>query len=155
MVTRALAEREFPRAGLRLSLPVPWSDARGQPPLVVQATSGTAAMAVWRYPRSEPLPDDDAALDAAREALLRAVRERDKDYREISTRRIEVDGEPALELVGDQRIAGRPRRVRSTHVFAHGGEVVVDQYAEQADFARLDEAVFRPFVRAVRLGAPR
>lgn len=155
VVTRAVAEREFPREGLRLSLPVPWSVARGQRPLVVQSTSGTAAMAVWRYPRSEPLPDTDAELAAAREALLRAVRQRDKNYREISTRRVDIDGEPALELVGDQRIAGNRRRVRSTHVFAHGGEIVVDQFAEPADFERLDEAVFEPFMGALRLRAPR
>ena len=154
-VTRATAPRAFPEAGLRLAVPVTWSAEPGRAPLVLTMTSGDAAIAVWRYPRTEPLPTEDAQLDAAQTALLRAVRQRDQRYRAISTRRTEVDGEPAIELVGDQRIAGRPRRVRSTHVYAQGAEVVVDQYAARDDFARLDATLFRPFVRRLRIGPPR
>ena len=155
MVTSTLTPRGFPSEGLRIGVPSQWGFARGEAPLVAQATSGTAAIAVWRYPRTEPLPRDDTTLRAAQAELLRAVRQRDQRYREISTRRVEVDGEPALELVGDQRVAGQPRRVRSTHVYAEGAEIVVDQYAAVRDFGRLDDALFRRFVRAVRIGRPR
>jgi hypothetical protein len=58
-------------------------------------------------------------------------------------------------LVGDQRVAGQQRRVRSTHVFAQGAEVVVDQYAAPRDFAAVDAAVFEPTVRSLRIGPPR
>jgi hypothetical protein len=155
IVARTLAPKDFPREGLRMGLPLQWGFARGEAPLVAQATSGTAAIAVWRYPRTEALPRDAASMEAAQAELLRAVRQRDERYREISTRRTEVDGEPALELVGDQRVGGQPRRVRSTHVYAEGAEIVVDAYATERDFARLDAAVFRPFVRALRIGRPR
>ena len=155
LMTRALAPREFPRAGLRIALPVRWGGAAGEAPLVARSTSGSAAIAVWRYPRTEPLPTSSAQLTAAQAELLRAVRQRDEGYREISTRRVEVDGEPALQLVGDQRIAGQSRRVRSTHVFAQGAEIVIDQYATVRDFDRLDGLLFRPSLRRLRIRAPR
>jgi hypothetical protein len=154
-VTRPSAPRTFPKAGLRFAPPATWSADVGPAPLVLQMTSGNAAIAVWRYSRTEPLPTKGPQLEVAQAALLRAVKQRDEGYREITTRRTEVDGEPAIQLLGDQRIAGRDRRVRSTHVYAHGAEVVVDQYAAREDFARLDAAVFRPFVGTLRLSPPR
>ena len=155
LISRGTQPLALPRAGLDVDVPEGWSVARGTAPLVVQTTSGSAAIAIWRYPRTEPLPEDDAQFDAAKAALLQAVKQRDETYKEVSTRRVEVDGEPALELVGDERIAGRERRVRSTHVFAHDAELVVDQYAPPKEFARLDTAVFRPFVQALEIAAPR
>jgi hypothetical protein len=155
VTTGPVAQQSFPQAGLRIETPTDWGLGRGPAPLVAEASSGTATIAIWRYPRTEPLPEDDTALDAAGDALLGAVRQRDRTYREVSSRRTEVAGEPAVVLVGDQRVAGQRRRVRSTHVFAHGAEVVIDQYAAPADFAAVDAAVFEPAVRSLRLGPPR
>lgn len=155
VVTRATVSQAVPREGVTFAAPGSWSLGRGQPPLLAQTSSGSASIALWRYERTEPMPGGDEELEAAQEALLGAVRQRDRTYREIATERSEVDGEPAIELVGDQRVAGRTRRVRSTHVFAHGAELVIDQSSEPRDFARLDAAIFRPLVRSVRLEPPR
>ena len=154
VVSGATVPQSHPKAGIEFAAPAGWGFGGGPSPLVTQSSSGSATIAVWRYERGEPLPTGDAALASAREALLGAVRGRDTGYREISTRETEVDGAPAIELGGEQRGAGRPRRVRSTHVFAKGAEVVVDQYAAPADFERVDAAVFRPLVRSLKLESP-
>ena len=145
----------FPSEGVTFAAPGSWSLSIGRPPLLVQTSSGSATIAVWRYERTEPLPEDDRELEAAQEALLEAVRGRDRTYRAMSTERRRVDGAPAVELVGEQRVAGRARRVRSTHVYAHGAELVIDQSSEPADFARLDAAIFRPLLRSLRVDPPR
>jgi hypothetical protein len=148
-------ERAYPDAGLFFEAPASLSFGRGPAPLVVQTASGSATIAIWRYERTEPLPRETAQLDAAEDALASTARQRDQTFREISRRQTKVDGAPAIVLVGDERIAGQPRRVRSTHVFAKGAEYVVDQYAAPDDFEALDGAVFEPLVRSVRIDPPR
>jgi hypothetical protein len=44
--------------------------------------------------------------------------------------------------------------VRSTHVYAYGGEVVVDAFAPANVFGRADRDAFRPLVRSLRLRGP-
>jgi len=53
-------------------------------------------------------------------------------------------------VVGNETIRGVPLRVRSTHLYAQGGEVVADSFAPPRDFARLDPLV--PVVAAVPVG---
>ena len=70
---------------------------------------------------------------------------------------VDVDGAhppraPGDRLVGDETIEGRRRRVRSTHVFAGGAELVLDAYAAPEHFAETDAAAFRPVVRSLELG---
>jgi hypothetical protein len=149
------AAQSFPAAGIRFTAPADWGLGRGPAPLVAESSSGSATIAVWRYPRSEPLPSGDDALDAAGQALREEVRRRDPAYRALSTRRGEVSGAPAIVLIGDQRVSGRPRRVRSTHVFADAAEIVVDQYAAPRDFPAVDAAVFQPLIRSLRIGPAR
>jgi hypothetical protein len=62
-----------------------------------------------------------------------------------------VDGYPAIELDAFERINGRPRRVRSTHVFTGSSEVVLDEYAPAALFHSVDHAVFSPLKRSLHL----
>jgi hypothetical protein len=148
--------RVFEAQGVRFDAPEGWSFGRGGPaPLVGASSSGSATIAIWRYPRSEPLPETDQQLDAAHDALAAAVRQRDDSFKEIGRRRTRIDGAPAIELVGDERVAGQPRRVRSTHVFAHGAEVVVDQYAAPPHWPAADRDVFRPLLRSLELDPPR
>lgn len=149
------AERSYPAAGLRFEAPDDWVFDAGQEPLVASAADGTVTIAVWRYPRTEPLPRDDAALDAAEDALVEAVKVRDPGFDLDRTRRLEVDGAPAIQLLGTQRVAGRVRRVRSTHVYAKGAEVVVDAYVAPRDFANIDRFVFRPLLRSMKIDPPR
>ena len=148
--------RDFPKQGVSFDAPTGWSFGPGGPaPLVGSASSGSATIAVWRYPRTQPLPGDDAQLGTAHDALAAAVKQRDASFREIARRRTKIDGADAIELVGDEKVAGRARRVRSTHVFAHGAEVVVDQYAAPAHWTETDRLVFRPLLRSLELRPPR
>ena len=148
------APQSYPQAGLTFDAPVDWGFAKGAAPLVASTSNGTGSVAIWRYKRTEALPAKTSQLDSAQAALLDAVKQRDPTYEQVSAKQTKVDGKPAIELVGDQRIAGRPRRVRSTHVYAGAAELVIDQYAAPSDFDRLDEAVFVPLVRSVRLDEP-
>jgi len=146
---------EYPDAGVRFQAPGGWPFERGRSPLVASAASGTATVAVWRYPRSEPLPRDEAALEAAREALVDAAKSRDPRFALERSRRVEVDGAPGVELLGTESVAGYERRVRSTHVYAKGAEFVIDAYAAPRDFAAVDPEVIRPLVRSFKIDPPR
>jgi hypothetical protein len=146
------APESFPQAGVRLDRPGNWPFAAGKPPLVASASSGTATVALWRYVRSEPLPRGDAALDAAETALEDAAKVRDATFALDETRRLKVDGEPAIQLLGDETVAGQKRRVRSTHVYAQGAEIVLDAYAAAGEFARVDREVFEPMIGSLRIG---
>jgi hypothetical protein len=59
-----------------------------------------------------------------------------------------------VQIVGDQTVAGRPRRVRSTHVYTRGAELVVDQYAAPDVFGTVDRSVFVPLLRSLKIGKP-
>lgn len=145
----------FPAAGLRLRHPANWDERPGRAPLVATIGSGTAAVAIWRYPRSEALPRGTKALEAARKALVHAARKRDPALRVSSAQVTRVDGRDAIELLVTERIAGHVRRVRSVHVFAAGSEVVIDAYASPPLFDRLDRRAFRPLIASTRISAPR
>ena len=148
------AERSYPEVGLRFMAPDDWTFEPGRAPLVTSTADGTATIAVWRYPRTETLPREKADLDAAQDALVDAARQRDPRFELDEARQTEVDGAPAIVVLGTQQVAEQERRVRSTHVYAKGAEVVVDAYAAPRDFAKVDRAVFRPLVRSLKIDPP-
>jgi hypothetical protein len=154
IITGHTTPLQYPKAGVEFQAPTGWSFGAGPSPLVTQSSSGSASIAVWRYDRTEPLPRTDTALASARETLLSAVRGRDDKYAESQTRDTKVDGAPAIQLLGDERVAGQPRRVRSTHVYAKGAEYVIDLYAAPADFGRVDEAIFQPLLESFKIDPP-
>ena len=149
------ALREFPAAGVSFQAPADWRFDLGTEPLVATTSSGTATVAIWRYPRTEPLPRDGVALDQADGALRQAVKTRDERFRVQRSRRVRVDGAGGIQLVGIGQVAGRERQVRSTHVYAKGAEYVIDTYAATRDFALMDRTVFRPLVRSFKIDPPR
>jgi hypothetical protein len=149
------AEVRFPEAGVRLDAPGRWDRSAGQAPLVTTLSSGRATVAVWRFPRAEQLPTDADDMQRARRDLLAAAKARDPSFRERSVRIRQVDGQRALEVRGTGTIEGQRRELRSLHVFAFGGEVVVDGLAPPGDFERVDREVFGPVQRSLRLSAPR
>jgi hypothetical protein len=149
------AQVRFPDAGIRLDAPGRWDRATGQPPLVATMTSGRATVAVWRFPRAEPLPQTADDMRRARRGLLAAAKVRDPTFREGSVRIRRIRGHQALEVRGSATIEGQRRAVRSLHVFAFGGEVVVDGLAPPDAFGRVDREVFGPVQRSLRLEAPR
>jgi hypothetical protein len=156
-VARLIPER-FPKAGLDIEMPdVPnrWLIAVTPPPLVVGAVSGTAAISVWRYPRGGKLPRTRHELALARRALVADERARDPGFDLRSARVIRAAGFPAIELLARETIAGQLRAVRSTHVYAHGNEYVIDELAPPASFDSLDREVFLPVIATLHLPRPR
>ena len=116
--------------------------------------SKTATLAVWRYPRTEPLPKTQPELERVRDLLVERVKARDPKFQLQSTSLDDRAGAKAIEIVGRQTIAGLPFGVRSTHLFTNGSEVVLDAYAPPEDFPRVDKTVFVPVLDTVKVGAP-
>jgi hypothetical protein len=144
----------YPAGGVTLAAPRNWYQNGGSRPLVALIGSGSATVAVWRYPRKEPIPKGKSELDQAQASLSDAVQARDRSVRIESTKVVNVSGVRGIQLVATERIGGRSRRVRSTHLFDRGSEIVIDAYAPPSDFARLDSSVFQPLIQSVRLRAP-
>jgi hypothetical protein len=144
----------YPDVGLFFDRPGNWPFRRGRPPQVAGASSGTATVALWRYLRSEPLPRAQGPLNDAQDALVDAVKARDPTFVLERGTNVEVDGAPAIELLGTQTVDGQQRRVRSVHAYAKGAEVVVDAYAPPEEFARVDRDVFRPLIESLRIDPP-
>ena len=57
----------------------------------------------------------------------------------------------AVEVVGDQRIAGAILRTRSLHVYKGSGEYVLDMLSPVGDFGGMDRTYFSPAVRSLEL----
>jgi len=139
---------------LRLTVPVNWAAQPGAAPLVVTYSSGPAIIAIWRYPRSrsQSLPDDVAALQRARSALIAAATARDPTFHVIASAVVAHAGIYGVELDALETIRGQVRRVRSTHAYGDGAELVIDEYAPESLFHEVDRAVFSPLLHSVRVG---
>jgi hypothetical protein len=147
--------------GTLVSLPRdPWSTRgcddrtptdRTQPDLFCVVTSGPGVLSIWIYPRGRRGPRGQAQLEQARDALEAATKGRDPSFRLLNSAITRYDGLPAIQLRGTAKILGRPRTIRSTHLFVGGREIVVDAYAPNSAFRRTDAAVFRPVLRSLRV----
>jgi hypothetical protein len=144
----------FERYGVLFERPANWGVGGAGLPQLMAISSGRAVVVLWRYRRVERLPRSRAELDRALRALVAAARGRDRSLRVISASPVRVGGAPGVQLVVTQRIGTARRRVRSTHLYAYGAELVVDAYAPPAEFARVDRTVFRPLLRSLRLTPP-
>jgi hypothetical protein len=143
----------YPAAGVTLRAPRNWTVTPGKDQLVVTVASGHVLAALWRFPRTEPLPSTPAALEQARRRLVDAATRRYHRLHMIRSRVLKLAGAHAIELSATERIAGAPRRVRSIHVFKYHAELVLDEYAPPAFFHTVDHQVFTPIKRSLRLGA--
>jgi hypothetical protein len=152
--TAAEPSGRFPAAGISFTPPADWSTQRGNGSLVATVQAGEATVAVWRYPRSQRLPESQAELKAARDALLKASAARDAGFAEIKTAPTKIAGMPAVQIRARETISGQPRTVRSTHIYAHGAEIVIDAYADADSFRRIDAQVFRPLLRSLQVTRP-
>jgi hypothetical protein len=139
--------------GIRLRAPVNWRIVQGAGSQLATIAIGDGQIAIWRYPRSEPLPVTRPQLDAARRALVAQVKRRDATFTLTSSRVVDKAGLRAVEIVGQGTNEGQRRSVRSLHAYAGGYEVVVDAFAPPRDFARVDRQTFRPVTRSLRLRA--
>jgi hypothetical protein len=140
--------------GIRYRRPRNWDQLPPAGSLVGGVTSRTATVAVWRYPRTEPLPEDPAALERVETLLLDRVRQRNPTFTLRESEITRVAGAPAIVLTGSQAAAGFAYDLRSAHVFKAGAEVVVDAYAPSADFPSLDRRVFQPLLASLEVSQP-
>jgi hypothetical protein len=145
----------FAADGISLRAPANWRTFQGSAPQVATIAIGDGQIAIWRYPRSEPLPVTRSQLDAARKALVAQVERRDATFELASSRLVVKRGLRAVELVGQGTNHGERRSVRSLHAYGSGHEVVLDAFAPPKDFARVDEQTFARVARSLRLRAPK
>ncbi|HEX4108852.1 MAG TPA: hypothetical protein VHX88_11995 [Solirubrobacteraceae bacterium] len=142
--------QRFSSAGLSLYAPLNWHLTPAAPPEVETMTAGPGIVAIWRYPRTQPLPRSAAALDLARNALSHAVVQRDPTVRISRDDITRINHRHAIMLLAREGIAGQVRDVRSAHIFAEHSEYVIDMISPPASFPRLDRTLFLPLLRTVR-----
>lgn len=140
-----------PAAGVALAAPTNWSVLQQRPPLLMVISSGAAVIALWRFQHRGPWPSDPALLAQARAALIGAVHARDRTLQLIRSKIGTVNGVHSIELDAFERIGNSVRRVRSTHLYVTGAEVVLDEYAPPRMFHSVDHAVFSPVKRSLRV----
>lgn len=147
---------KVPVAGLKLLGPANWQDlAPRDPSMVAGLQSRRATIAIWRYPRSEPLPASRAVLEEVQGLLVARVKAKDPSFKLDMATYPTRDGARSIELVGSQTIAGLPFRVRSAHIFYRGAEIIVDAFAPPEHFDRVDKTVFEPLLESLELSKPR
>ena len=154
---KAFREVPFDEQGVRFRAPTNWRVIPGQSPQVATVAIGSAQVAVWRYPRTEPLPETRAQLNAARDALVAQIESRDPTFKLTSTRLVIKAGLRAVEVVGtgaNLTNQSAQRSMRSLHAYGRGAEVVMDAFAPPKEFARIDEQTFGPMTRSLKLRAP-
>lgn len=148
---RGTREVRIQGTGIRFTAPFNWPDLQAQGLRVGGIQNKLATVAIWRYRRSEPLPDTRAELEEVRGLLIERVKRRDRNF---DLRRAEVrrrGGAHAIELSGRQDMAGSHRGVRSSHIFHEGAEIVIDAYAPPEFFDAVDRYVFLPLLRSLKL----
>ena len=142
---------EFTEAGMTLTRPANWRLRRRDAPGVFELASGEAIIAGWAYPRDEPLPDTDADMEAAKDRLVDAIRERNSDYRVRSAVVTEIAGARAIDVEGEQVLSRRALRTRSVHLFLGDVEYVIEAIAPPADFALVEERVMAPLLDSLEV----
>ena len=147
------APASYPKAGISFQSPRGWNLDEGDAPLIATVQTGQATVAIWRYPRSEELPKSRLELQAARDALVDAAKQRDPTFQVIKSAATKIAGKPAVQIRAKETVDGRRRTVRSTHIYADGAEVIVDAFAEPDVFRRVDAEVFRPLLLSLKLTA--
>jgi hypothetical protein len=148
-------DQTFIKEGLYFKAPRNWRVIEGDAQYQVATVAvGDAQIGVWRYPRTEPLPETRSQLAAARKALLAQVKNRDPTFKLQSSRLVQKEGLNGVELIGTETNQGQTRMVRSLHAYGRKAEVVVDAFAPPADFARVDGETFGPLARSLKLGEP-
>ena len=144
----------FAAVGVSVAAPSNWVQSDGGRPLVALFGSGSSAVAVWRYPRKEPIPTSRSELQLVQANLSDAIQARDRSARIEHTGIVDVHGVKGIQVVALERPNGQSRRVRSTHLFAHATELVIDAFAPPGDFAQVDRSVFAPLIESLRWRPP-
>ena len=155
---KAFAATPFLAQGVQFRSPTNWRVVKGKDTQLATVAIGDAQVGIWRYERSEPLPETRDQLAAARQALVAQIESRDRTFKLTSTRLVLKPGFRGVEVIGSgTNLTNRSvhRSMRSLHAYGHGMEVVMDAFAPPRQFARVDEQTFAPMARSLRLSAPR
>jgi hypothetical protein len=155
---KGFRDAEFKAQGVQFRAPTNWRVVPGSDTQLATVAIGDAQVGIWRYERSEPLPETRAQLGAARQALVAQIESRDPTFKLTSTRLVVKPGFRGVEVVGtgtNLTNGSIQRSMRSLHAYGHGLEVVLDAFAPPRDFARVDEQAFGPMARSLRVTAPR
>jgi hypothetical protein len=150
-------DARFEAQGVQFRAPTNWRVVDGEDPHLATVAIGDAQVGLWRYARTEPLPETRAQLAAARQALVAQIERRDPTFKLTSTRLVVKPGFRGVEVIGSgsNLVNGSIQRsMRSLHAYGHGAEVVMDAFAPPRDFARVDEQAFGPMARSLRLTPP-
>ncbi|MEX2252766.1 MAG: hypothetical protein WD649_01305 [Thermoleophilaceae bacterium] len=142
---------KFPNRGMTVKVPIKWRLERRRAPTVFRLSLGQAQVSAFAYKRKEPLPKGKQQLKDAETRLIAQTRKRNLLYTHVRSRRLEVDGDPAIELVGIQRIARARLYTRSVHVFIGGAEYVFEALAPRAYFGQTSRKVLTPMLRSAKL----
>ena len=137
-----------PRTGLRFSAPLNWVKRIRTNPGIFRIASGSADVSGWAYPRYEKLPQTAQELATARDRLVALARQRNPSFQLKSSTITKVQGWPAIELRGAQKLLGRMIDTHSIHVY-RAGEYVFEALAPPRDFAVADQKVLAPLVRSL------
>ena len=138
-----------PRTGLRFAAPLNWVKRIRANPGVFRVASGSADVSGWAYPRTEKLPQTQAELVTARDALVKQAERRNASFQLTSSAITKVKGWPAIELRGSQQILGRRVETHSVHVF-RAGEYVFEALAPAGSFTIADKKVLEPLLRSLQ-----
>ena len=137
------------RTGLRFRAPLNWVKRIRADPGIFRIASGAADVSGWAYPRTEKLPQTQAELRTARDALVAQAKKRNPSFVLGSSRITKVQGAPAIELRGSQQILGRRIQTHSIHVYRARDEYVFEALAPAGSFATADRKVLAPLVRSL------
>ena len=138
-----------PRTGLTFSAPLNWVKRIRSNPGIFRVASGSADVSGWAYPRTEKLPQTPQELTTARDALVALAKQRNPSFQLDSSQITKVQGWPAIELRGRQKILGREVQTHSIHVF-RAGEYVFEALAPAGAFQTADQKVLAPLIRSLR-----
>jgi hypothetical protein len=149
-------EVSYPDEGVTFEAPRGWRRQEGEAPLVAALQTGSATLALWRYPRPESqMPVTHELLDDAKEALVVQIRRRDPSFELELAKLLHVGPKRAVQVLGVGNINGNRRMIRSTHIYTERSEFVVDAYAPETVFPRVDRQVFEPVLDSLEITTPK
>jgi hypothetical protein len=141
--------------GVTFEAPRGWRRQEGESPLVAAVQTGSATLALWRYPRPESqMPVTHELLVDAKEALVLQIRRRDPSFELELAKLLHVGPKRAVQVLGIGNINGNRRMIRSTHIYTERSEFVVDAYAPPTVFPRVDRQVFAPVLESLEITKP-
>jgi hypothetical protein len=152
---KGFRDAKFTKEGVFLRVPTNWRMVPGESPQIATVAAGDGQIAVWRFPRKEPLPETALQLDAARQALLAQIQKRDSTFKLTSSRIVMKRKLKAVEILGIGTNEGQRRSQHSLHAYAYGGEIVVDGFTPIKLFDRVDKQTLSKVTRSLKLSKPR